>query len=264
MDGRFNTIAGWVLGAGIVLLGASLVTGEIFKAERPETMGYPIAGVVEEGEGGARPSSRSRIILQTADAARGEAVFRKCAACHTINQGGANGLGPNLFGDDGRADRPARRLRLLRRARGHGGNWDWETMSPGCAARAPSRRAPDDLRRPLRPAGPRRRDALSSTSMAARSPMPPPPAAAPAEGNAAAPATRRRTKPPATQPSRRPAAQADQGPAAAEPPTSRPGATSTRRRHGAAASSQCRRSSVAAGIMAADIVPGLLGASRKR
>ena len=45
MDGRFNTIAGWVLGAGIVLLGATLVTHEMFKEERPEPMGYPIAGV---------------------------------------------------------------------------------------------------------------------------------------------------------------------------------------------------------------------------
>src|SRR3546814_11375777 len=30
--------------------------------------------------------------------AKGEAVFAKCAACHTINQGGANGIGPNLWG----------------------------------------------------------------------------------------------------------------------------------------------------------------------
>ncbi|MDP9057625.1 MAG: c-type cytochrome [Pseudomonadota bacterium] len=30
-------------------------------------------------------------------------MFKRCAACHTINQGGANGLGPNLhhvYGDD--------------------------------------------------------------------------------------------------------------------------------------------------------------------
>ena len=31
MDDRFNTIAGWVLFAGIVALGASIVAGETFR-----------------------------------------------------------------------------------------------------------------------------------------------------------------------------------------------------------------------------------------
>ena len=101
MDGRFNTVAGWVLGAGIVLLGTSLVTAEVFKSGRPEKMGYPIEGVVEEGAGEAEAELPIAHYLQTADAAAGEGQFRKCAACHTINQGGANGLGPNLFGTMG-------------------------------------------------------------------------------------------------------------------------------------------------------------------
>jgi cytochrome c len=29
---------------------------------------------------------------------QGQQVFQKCASCHTINQGGANGVGPNLYG----------------------------------------------------------------------------------------------------------------------------------------------------------------------
>src|SRR5690349_21344251 len=79
MDGRFNTIAGWVLGAGIVLLGTTLVTGELFKAERPETMGYAIPGVQEEGAegGGAAAEQPIAHYLQTADATRGEAIFHR-------------------------------------------------------------------------------------------------------------------------------------------------------------------------------------------
>ena len=53
MDDRFNTIAGWVLFAGIVALGGSIVAGESFHGERPEQMGYPIEGVEVEGEGAA-------------------------------------------------------------------------------------------------------------------------------------------------------------------------------------------------------------------
>ena len=53
MDDRFTTISGWVLFAGIIALGASVVTGEVFHQERPETMGYPIEGVEVEGDGEA-------------------------------------------------------------------------------------------------------------------------------------------------------------------------------------------------------------------
>jgi cytochrome c len=128
MDDRFNTIAGWALGAGIVLLGATLVTGEIFKSERPEHMGYPINGVVEDAEGGAAEQPIAHY-LQTADATRGQAIFGKCQACHTINQGGAAGLGPNLHGSMGAgvAQRPG--FAFSEALRGRGGTWDWETMS---------------------------------------------------------------------------------------------------------------------------------------
>ncbi|HBX98236.1 MAG TPA: cytochrome c family protein, partial [Hyphomonas sp.] len=37
------------------------------------------------------------LLLASADIARGERTFKgKCATCHTIDQGGANGTGPNL------------------------------------------------------------------------------------------------------------------------------------------------------------------------
>jgi cytochrome c len=37
--------------------------------------------------------------VQAADVAKGEAAFvRQCAICHTIDKGGENRLGPNLFG----------------------------------------------------------------------------------------------------------------------------------------------------------------------
>ena len=40
---------------------------------------------------------------QAADVAKGEAAFvRQCAVCHTIDKGGENRLGPNLFGILGR------------------------------------------------------------------------------------------------------------------------------------------------------------------
>ena len=97
MDDRFNTIAGWALFGGIIALGGAIVSNKVFETERPEEMGYAIEGVVAEGEGGAAAGPSLNTLLASADVAKGEKVFAKCAACHTINQGGANGVGPNLY-----------------------------------------------------------------------------------------------------------------------------------------------------------------------
>ena len=131
MDNRSNTIAGWVLGAGIVALGASIVSGEMFHQERPEKMGYPIPGV-KIGPDGPGDEAEPPIanLLAAADAAKGEQVFKKCAACHTINKGGASGTGPNLWGVLGGAiGKHAPGFPYSPALAGKGGNWDWESMS---------------------------------------------------------------------------------------------------------------------------------------
>lgn len=189
MDDRFNTIAGWALGAGIVLLGATLVTGEIFKAERPEHMGYPINGVVEEGAGGAAAEQPIAFYLQTADATRGQSIFGKCQACHTINQGGAAGLGPNLYGVMGTGvAQHAPGFNYSEPLRAHGGTWDWETMSEWL--RSPRTFAAGTRMTFAGLSDPQdRADILLYLNQnGGRLTVPPPPAAGAAEGNAATPA----------------------------------------------------------------------------
>ncbi len=103
MSDRFNTIAGWALFGGIIALGSGIISSKMFHSERPEPMGYAIEGVAAEGEGGAAGGPSLNTLLASADVAAGEKVFAKCAACHTINQGGANGIGPNLYATVGEA-----------------------------------------------------------------------------------------------------------------------------------------------------------------
>jgi len=128
MKDRQNTINGWVLFAGVVALGASIVSGEVFKAERPEKMGYPIEGVVVEGEGGeaAKPIE---FYLASSDPAKGEQVFKKCTACHNADKGGANALGPNLWGIIGEPVGKGHGFPFSDALAGHGGVWDWNTLS---------------------------------------------------------------------------------------------------------------------------------------
>jgi cytochrome c len=130
MDDRFNTIAGWVLFAGIVALGSSIVAGEMFHSERPEKMGYPIEGVVQEGEsGGAEAEQPIEFYLAKADPAKGQQVFNKCAACHNAEKGGANQLGPNLWGVLGEPVGQGRGFAFSDPLAKKGGTWNWDNLS---------------------------------------------------------------------------------------------------------------------------------------
>src|SRR6478735_190221 len=96
MNDRNNTIAGWVLGAGIVALGTSIVTGEVFHSERPEKMGFPIEGVVQEGA--------------------------------------AEALGPELFGTPGHPIAAHPGFAYSDALKKVGGTWNWDNLSTWLAS----------------------------------------------------------------------------------------------------------------------------------
>ena len=54
---------------------------------------FSIALIVEAGT----------VAAQSGEPAKGERLFnQQCKSCHTVDKGGANGIGPNLFGMFGR------------------------------------------------------------------------------------------------------------------------------------------------------------------
>lgn len=104
-DLKWNKILGAALATGFVIIGVQQVTGAIYHTEAPEKMGYFVDAPEEAGGGAAEvvlPPDWGTV-MPTADLAAGEAAFARCQACHTATAGGANGIGPNLFGVVGRA-----------------------------------------------------------------------------------------------------------------------------------------------------------------
>lgn len=131
MDDRFNTIAGWVLFAGIVALGGSIVSGKYFQAGKPhpvEAGGYPI----EDADGGAAEEVQLDIgtILAMGDVATGEQqAVARCGTCHTFDQGGANGQGPNLYATMGAPLAGHAGFAYSSALEAKGGTWTWEAMN---------------------------------------------------------------------------------------------------------------------------------------
>ncbi len=131
----FNTAAGWVLFAAGLGLGLSILSGKFFhgdKPQRPEKLGYVIEGVVEESGSGPAEMTMAEALNKMPAAeqiAAGEKIFQKCSSCHTINAGGANGIGPNLHGVMGEPIGKGRGYAFSADLSSKGGNWDWDTMN---------------------------------------------------------------------------------------------------------------------------------------
>ncbi len=98
---EINKIVAALLTATVVALGSGFVAESLFKGQESEERAYAIATVSETAAPveveSAAPQVTLASLLADADPAAGENVAKKCMACHTVNNGGANRLGPNLF-----------------------------------------------------------------------------------------------------------------------------------------------------------------------
>ncbi|WP_445785255.1 c-type cytochrome [Sphingorhabdus sp.] len=190
MDDRSNTIAGWVLAGGIVALGLSIVTGMYFHPEAPEKEGFAVVAEAS-GDAGGVAVVPIATLLATADVAKGEAVFKKCVACHTIAQGDANGIGPNLWAAMGKPHGHVAGFSYSDALKSVPGNWDWEGMDKWLAN--PKKYAPGTKMTFAGLGNPEERAnlILYLNAQGSNLPLPPPPAAdaaAPADAAGAPPA----------------------------------------------------------------------------
>jgi cytochrome c len=91
-----------VLVAGIAYFLTGMIGADIVHPERPAKPAIEIKGAAPETTGAPAPEAQLAPIgplLAAADPAVGESTFKKlCTACHTANEGGKAGIGPNLYG----------------------------------------------------------------------------------------------------------------------------------------------------------------------
>jgi cytochrome c len=100
---EFNKLAGAILGALLVILGGNKLLSLVYAPTVPEKKAYVVEGVQAETGGTAQaaapePDKPFAVLIQTADAAKGKSLTAQCVSCHSFEKGGANKVGPNLYG----------------------------------------------------------------------------------------------------------------------------------------------------------------------
>ncbi len=99
MSLEMNKVAAAVLTGGIVAMLSGFVAGKLYHPETLEEPAYKIALPDTGGEKEKAPKEESILpLIASADVEAGKKQTSKCSACHTFTEGGANGVGPNLWG----------------------------------------------------------------------------------------------------------------------------------------------------------------------
>jgi cytochrome c len=129
---ELNKILGAVLGACLCLQVLHLSAAAIFAPTLPAKPGFAIA--VKEPESGAQapkkaPEQPIENLLATANVDHGKDISKVCMACHTLQKGEPNKIGPNLWGVVGRprASEPGYDYSAAMKAKG--GSWTFDELN---------------------------------------------------------------------------------------------------------------------------------------
>lgn len=130
---ELNKVLGAVLGTCLLLLTLNITAGALFAPHQPEKPGYEIAVPETAAPSGpaapAEPEAPIEQLLAKADPKRGEAAVRVCATCHTFDKGGANRVGPNLYGIVGGPKAHLSNFNYSAALKGAGGEWTFKDLS---------------------------------------------------------------------------------------------------------------------------------------
>jgi cytochrome c len=129
---ELNKIMGAILATCLGVLTINIAAGAIFTPGKLEKPGYAVV-VPEQPAAGtetakAEPAEPIAVRLASSDAGKGQAAGKQCAACHTFEKGGANRVGPNLYGIVDRAKASVAGFNYSAALKAKGGNWTYEDL----------------------------------------------------------------------------------------------------------------------------------------
>lgn len=130
---ELNKIAGAIFFTLLVYLGVQNLGDILFHIEEANPNAYVVEGVDEKtvaaSVASAEPEVDFMAMLQTASITKGEKVAKKCVSCHAFEKGGANKIGPALWGIVNREIAADGDFGYSNALAEMGGNWDFDALN---------------------------------------------------------------------------------------------------------------------------------------
>ena len=131
---ELNKVIAAILMVALLVIGLGKLADGIFHVNKPEKPGYKVEVVSQTTSGVSQASEvEAKIdiaaLMSQGDVASGKKVFKKCAACHSINKDGGNKIGPALYNVVGRKVGGLDDYKYSKALASYGKEWTFEELN---------------------------------------------------------------------------------------------------------------------------------------
>ena len=131
---EINKIIASILLVVFLVIGVNKIGDIIFEVKKPQVAAYKVEGLTTTVAASASSSGTTETInistlLALGNVEKGKKVFKKCAACHSINVDGKNKIGPKLWNVMFRPVGSVADYKYSKALVSYGKEWTWEEMN---------------------------------------------------------------------------------------------------------------------------------------
>ena len=131
---ELNKIIAAILMVALLAIGLGKIADSVFHVNKPEKLGYKVE---VENQSTSSTTIAANVVAEVditalmaqGDIVNGEKIFKKCAACHSINKGGKNKIGPALYNVVGRAVGGVADYKYSKTLALYGKEWTFEELN---------------------------------------------------------------------------------------------------------------------------------------
>jgi cytochrome c len=132
---ELNKIIAAILMVALLVIGLGKIADGVFHVKKPKNPGYQVEVVASQvsSETSLETELVEKIditaVMALGDITSGEKIFKKCAACHSVNKGGKNKIGPALYNVVGRAVGGVDNYKYSKALASYGKEWTFEELN---------------------------------------------------------------------------------------------------------------------------------------